>query len=66
MSLSIDHTTEVREMNTKTMVKKYEEKGYTMEDLQGNWRAHEKYGVTYSEWLQMMKAVVEQMPVKDW
>jgi len=53
-------------MNTKTMVKKYEEKGYTMEDLQGNWRAHEKYGVTYSEWLQMMKAVVEQMPVKDW
>jgi len=66
MSLSIDHTTEVREMNTTTMVKKYEAKGYTMADLQDNWREHEKYGVTYSEWLQMMKAAVEQMPVKDW
>lgn len=53
-------------MNTKTMVKKYEAKGYTMADLQGNWREHEKYGVTYSEWLQMMKAAVEHMPVKDW
>ena len=53
-------------MNTRTMIKMYEEKGYTMADLQGNWREHEKYGVTYSEWLQMMKAAVEQMPVKDW
>ena len=53
-------------MNTKTMVKKYEAKGYTMADLQGNWKEHEKYGMTYPDWLQMMKEVVEQIPVKDW
>ena len=28
-------------MNTKTMVKKLEEKGYTMEEIIGNWKAHE-------------------------
>jgi len=56
----------VREMNTKTMVKKLEEKGYTMEEIIGNWKAHEKYGVEYPDWLQMMKEVVEQIPVKDW
>lgn len=53
-------------MSTKTMVKRYEEKGYTMADLQGNWKEHEKYGVEYPDWLQMMKDVVEQIPVKDW
>jgi hypothetical protein len=53
-------------MNTKTMVKKLEEKGYTMEEIIGNWKAHEKYGVSYPEWLQMMKSVVEQIPVKNW
>jgi hypothetical protein len=53
-------------MNTKTMVKKYEAKGYTMQDLQANWKEHEKYGVKYPDWLQMMKEVVEQIPVKDW
>ena len=53
-------------MNTTTMVKKYEAKGYTMADLQDNWKLHERYGVSYPEWLQMMKSAVEQMPVKDW
>ena len=53
-------------MNTRTMIKMYEEKGYTMADLQDNWRVHEKYGVSYPEWLQMMKSVVEQIPVKNW
>ena len=53
-------------MNTKTMVKKFEAKGYTMEDLQGNWKEHEKHGMEYPEWLGMMKGVVEQIPVKNW
>lgn len=53
-------------MNTKTMLKMYARKGYSMADLQDNWRAHEKYGVTYPEWLEMMKTVVEHIPVKDW
>lgn len=53
-------------MNTKTMVKKYEAKGYTMQDLQGNWKCHEKYGVKYTDWLQMMKDVVDQIPPKSW
>ena len=66
MSLSIDHTTEVREMNTTTMVKKYEAKGYTMEDLLDNWEVHAVRGVKYPEWLQMMKSAVEQMPEKTW
>ena len=53
-------------MNTKQMVKKYEEKGYTMEDLQGNWKEHEKYGMEYPEWIKMMKSVVDKIQVKTW
>ena len=53
-------------MNTTTMVKKYEAKGYTMADLQDNWKLHERYGVSYPEWLQMMKSAVEHIPVKNW
>ena len=54
----------VKKMNTKTMVKKYEAKGYTMQDLQGNWEAHREYGVRYNEWLSMMKGIVDQIPPK--
>ncbi len=53
-------------MNTKTMVKKFGEKGYTMEDLQGNWKEHERGGTTYPDWLAMMKGIVELIPVKNW
>lgn len=53
-------------MNTKTMLKMYARKGYSMADLQENWKEHEKYGVTYPEWLEMMKTVVEHIPPKDW
>jgi hypothetical protein len=52
-------------MNTKTMVKKFEEKGWTMEDLQGNWKAHETGGTTYKDWVSMMKQVVEKFPTKQ-
>lgn len=60
------NTVKVPRMSTKTMIKKYEEKGYTMADLQGNWKYHERYGVSYPEWLNMMKTAVEHIPVKDW
>jgi|GEM_PF-4557585 len=53
-------------MNTKQMVKKFEAKGYTMAELQGNWKEHEKHGIKYTEWLGMMKEVVDQIPVKNW
>ena len=55
----------VREMNTKTMIEKYQEKGYTVEDLQVNWKEHEGT-MTYPEWVSMMKQTVEKIPAKSW
>ncbi len=52
-------------MNTKTMVRKFGEKGYTMEDLQGNWKEHEG-SMKYPEWVKMMKQIVEKIQVKNW
>lgn len=55
----------MRKMNTKQMIKKYEEKGYTMKDLQEHYQ-EEKEFMTYPDWVKMMKQVVDQMPVKTW
>jgi len=52
-------------MSTKTMIKKYEAKGYTMRDLQEHYQIH-KATMSYKDWLQMMKDVVEVIQVKTW
>lgn len=58
-------TTKVPRMSTKTLVKKFEEKGYTVEDLNGNWKIHEEGGMEYKDWIRMMKCVVDEMPPKE-
>ena len=52
-------------MSTKTMVKKYEAKRYTMSDLQEHYQIH-KATMSYKDWLQMMKNLVDEIQVKTW
>ncbi len=46
------------------MIKKFEAKGWTMEDLQGNYQEHEKI-MTYPDWVSMMKEIVDKFPTKQ-
>lgn len=51
-------------MNTKTMIAKYQEKGYTVKDLHEHYKIHESMG--YKNWVSMMKQIVEEIQVKTW